>query len=563
MVVTSKARSQRAANVVWFLVGLCVLLNTTEAILVTVLLPDTSLSLSLQASAIAPLGVFHDLRWLAVYNTSWATFALEFVAILIVRGIITALSISLAWPVGVDRPSAERILARAMAATAVSAVFLIPSTVLLFVLAVVPISWLFIAAVPLAVAIVVILSPVAVEGQWWRRPIPLAGIGWVLGSFVAFSVGAVIVAQIPPIAAVFFSAGFGALNALVWICLVRAIVTRPTETRVAPVVPLALAALAAVVFIGSASGFSHATPRLLSSTSKSGVRQPEPAEDATQNPVLAVSGYGSRWGGEAEHPFPGPFFEQRFSYIGLGPESSPIPYGKGATVQSLSSLTGKFAAQVAALHRSTHRHVDVVAESEGELITETYLIADPKAPVGTVVLLSPLVAPGQATYPRQGNGSGFVSRVASQVLSDAYSSVSPVDLSPSGAFVGSIDGDASSIRDELTCKVEGVRQFAILPLADATASRWVDSLALPSLVVPAFHGGLMSQSAIDRQVSHILEGRKVSGSAIWRFAETIVSSASSAWQVPTGTFPGPQSLNPSGPAHARKCRTGSLGASPR
>ena len=52
-----------------------------------------------------------------------------------------------------------------------------------------------------------------------------------------------------------------------------------------------------------------------------------------------------------------------------------------------------------AFHALTHKPVDVVAESEGSLGVYAMLDRHPGLPVGAVVLLSPIVEPGQLSYP--------------------------------------------------------------------------------------------------------------------------------------------------------------------
>jgi len=48
---------------------------------------DSALGLSPQASAPPAFGVFHDLRWLMVYHSSWPAFLGEAVAAVLLRGL--------------------------------------------------------------------------------------------------------------------------------------------------------------------------------------------------------------------------------------------------------------------------------------------------------------------------------------------------------------------------------------------------------------------------------------------------------------------------------------------
>jgi hypothetical protein len=133
----------------WALVLVCVGPAVAEMALVLLLSPGASPNLAPQVNAVVPFGVFHDLRWLSVYASSWWTFGALAGGAIVARGALTALSVRLAWPTGTPPPM-SRLLARGVGATALAALFLAPSVTLLFALAVVPVSWLFLAAVPLA-----------------------------------------------------------------------------------------------------------------------------------------------------------------------------------------------------------------------------------------------------------------------------------------------------------------------------------------------------------------------------------------------------------------------------
>lgn len=510
------------------LLSLSVLLNVAEAAVTLAVLPSSDSVLSLQASAVAPFGVFHDLRWLSVFSSSWWSFALEIAAVVVGRGALTALAISLAWPRGGPRPvpSAGALAGRALTSTAAAVVLLTPSTVLLFAMAVVPISWLFIAAVPLAAGVAILLSPLPVVGDSWRRLIPLQVIGWVLLSFVFFTVGAVALAELPPWTAIPLAAVGGVFNAVAWTAVVRALVLRDPSHLVLPVVPVAVVALTLGVILGSVNGFVHARAKVARGHPVA-AKVPPGAQ-----PVIIASGYGSTWDGTAEHPVPGSFLEQRFSYRGLGADGAPLPYGSADTVRSLADLVTTLEVQVQHLANATHARVDVVGESEGAIVAETYVLTHPDAPVRSLVLLSPLVAPARVTFPERGDGPGVAARAAMQMLSGAYGSVSPVDLDPTSAFLASVDTSGAVVQKSLTCQVPHIGEFVFLPLADATASTPDVHLAVPHVVVPGFHGGLLGDSGIDAAVAGVLRGHPPAGNLWLDAAERLVTDASTAWQVP-------------------------------
>jgi hypothetical protein len=511
------------------LVLLCVVLPVVETAFVFLLDPGSSPNLAPQVTAVAPFGVFHDLRWLSVYASSWPAFAALTAGALVARGVLTGLSVSLAWPAGLAPPSLGRLVVRGIVATLVAAIFLAPSTALLFVLAVVPVSWFFLAAVPLAFGVALVVHPIAVTGGWWKRAIPLRAVGWVAASFLSLTATAALISAAPPWAAYLVVAASGGFNARAWVGMVGAVVQPRHVRRALPVVPVALVAMAAVVAVGSVSGFAHAKPETTGVGSDRSFSPPARGDLA----VLVVSGYGSHWDGESSHPVPGTFYEQQFSYRGLGSSGQPLPYTSSDTVQPLKALDAEMARQARALYAATGRRVDIVAESEGALVAKTYLVSSRDPPVGTVVMASPLLMPGRVSYPTgsSSRGPGLPTRAALQLLADAYQSVAPIDLSPESPFLESVDQLAPLLRQVLDCPAPGVRQVAILPLADATAAPPDSGLPFTSVVVPAFHGGLVGNSAADGIIAAALRG-PVSTDPGLDDLDGLIAASASAWQVP-------------------------------
>lgn len=538
-------RSRRA------LVLVCMAGPVLETALVFAVLPTSSPSLAPQLSALAPFGVFHDLRWMSVYANSWPTLAALFVGIFVARGALTALSVRLAWPAGTAPPAMRGLVARGVGATVLAAVCLVPSTALLYGLALVPVSWLFLAAVPLALGIAIVVHPVAVSGDWWRRSIPLRAVGWVAVSFVVLTAAAAVIAVVPGWAVFMVVVGAGIFNARAWVGMVSAVVDPKRPRRIVPAVPVALAVIAAVVALGSITGFTHAGAKASARPAAGAYRVPASGQRA----VLVVSGYGSHWDGRSTHPVPGAFYEAQFSYRGLASSGRPLPYVSAETVRPLPVLDATLAAQVAALHRATGRDVDIVAESEGALVAKTYLVSYPGAPVSAVVMASPLLEPGRVTYPLGGatTGFGLPSRDALQVLGGAYQSVAPINLSPQSPFLRSVDRLAPLLRGVMACPAPGVRQFAVLPLADATSAPPRPALPFPSVVVAAFHGGLIGSSSTDPLVAAVFDGREPAGNTLWRGLYGVVAAGSSAWQVPGLVLPGSPGVSSSTAAVASHC----------
>ena len=73
------------------LIVLAVGLPVVEALLLGAAGASDAQALAPQTSAPAPFGVFHDLRWLLVFHSSWLAFGIEMAALIVVRTAITAL----------------------------------------------------------------------------------------------------------------------------------------------------------------------------------------------------------------------------------------------------------------------------------------------------------------------------------------------------------------------------------------------------------------------------------------------------------------------------------------
>ncbi len=527
-------RSWRDMSPWWKLVALCVGANLAETALVMGFDHGASPELAPQASAIAPFGVFGDLRWISVYHESWPGLVVEVAAMLFVRGALTAYSVFLAWPAHVPSPSGRRLLSRGVFATALAAVLLAPSVVLLFSLATVPVSWLFLAAVPSALLVAFIAHPVGVSNDWWRRLFAPRALGWVLLAFLTLSLASAAMAVAPPVLWPVISGLTGLFNAWSWVGLVHVVVDRRPARYVVPAVPLATVALVGVVIGGTVLGFAHVRD-VKADASPLGVAGASTGPPAgTGQPVLIVSGYGSSWDGRDRHPVPGNFLEEPFSYRGLSATAAPLPYTEMDTVRAVPKLDSMFLAQVWALYQRTGQRVDVVAESEGALVAKTALLAEPGSPVAMLVMASPLEDPGRVSYPTSGDkGWGVASDEGMRLLSEAFQRISPVDLSPNSPFLASILSEAPVLEKAVTCPISGIRQFALLPLADATVVPAAEKLSFPSVVLPAFHGGLIDNPSGEKVLSKVLSNRPVSEDQVLQLADEAISYAASGWQVPS------------------------------
>jgi hypothetical protein len=249
--------------------------------------------------------------------------------------------------------------------------------------------------------------------------------------------------------------------------------------------------------------------------------------------VLVVSGWGSSCCDAANGlraKMPGADVRQ-FSYVGLDARDFPVRHGPSADDLPLPVLGDRIAAQLEVLHNQTHRPVDVVAESEGTLGVYAMLSRHPGLPIGSVVLLSPIVDPGQVSYP-SGPDAASVSEEALNALNHLAGEISP--YGPSGAqhLLSSVSEFGAryfaTVADQ---SGKSLRWLAVVPLADALTLP-VCGLPPDVIVVPAFHGGLLGDGSVLPMVSAFLEGQQVSGTPDMREAAEAITGAAAAWRMP-------------------------------
>jgi hypothetical protein len=261
---------------------------------------------------------------------------------------------------------------------------------------------------------------------------------------------------------------------------------------------------------------------------------------ATVSAVLVVGGWGSSCCDDAnglQAMLPGVTVRQ-FSYAGLDADGRPIPSGASADDLSLPVLGDRIAAQVRELHLVTGRPVAVVAESEGTLGVYAMLARDPGLPLSSVVLLSPIVGPGQLTYPPGPDGAS-ASEAALNELNTLVGGMSP--YGPSGAqdLLSSVSEFGARYFDDVVAGAgtsaggKPLRWLAVVPLADAVT---LPDCGLPAgvIVVPAFHGGLLGDPSVLPMVSAFLSGHEVSaaGDGQLREAAEVINGAAAAWRMP-------------------------------
>jgi hypothetical protein len=507
------------------LLALCMGLPFVEATVLWMTGLSASLALAPQITAPAPLGCFHDLRWLLVYHPSWSAFAFEAAAAVAFRSILTAALVRAAWPRDDhDRPSFVRAVRHSAAFTLAAELLLLPFAALLVGLAVVPVSWLFFAGMPGAVVLALLLHHGVTRSRWWRDAPPLRSTGWLALAVVVLTLDGAALSVSPAAFRLPVALAAGLFNAWAWTRVVRVLGER-TAPRIRPVAPLGFALLAGLAAVGIFLGLGHGGEGRLARSTRSAT--------PSGRPVLVVTGFNSSWDGAPSDHHLGAEAERRFSYRGIDALMQPLPYDRADTHRSVPLLVELMARQVDALHEATGRRVDIVAESEGSIVAETYVAVWPDAPVRRVVLLSPLVQPGRAAVPPRGeDGWGVATGWVLRGVTALTRSISATDLGLDAPFVRSLVDEAPALRGLLACRPRQVEELALFPLADAVVSPHPSAVSIRDSVVPAFHGGLLEDGTVQRAVAVALRRGRLPDLGAWGDAERVVSVMSAAWQAP-------------------------------
>jgi len=509
-----------------------------------------------QVTAIPVLAAYHDLRWLFTDSGSWLGFAGIALAVLLVRAAVDTALLWLAWPRELGAPALGRVFASCMALTAVAWLLLSPAVTLAFGVAILPFSWPFLAALPIMLGIAAALSHGGVIVAWWRRLPPLRSVLWLFASFLVLSAGAAVIAHLGTAAALGVAAVTGMVNARAWYGLAgMAARMRPRTPASVPAKVLfglpfapiaALMALALVIGmarlmftgtiqlpIGTPSPVAAANTLSGGTAHATTTATPVTTTAAAGAAVLVVSGWGSSCCDAANSlraTMPGADVRQ-FSYVGLDSRDFPIRHGPSADDLPLPVLGDRIAAQLEVLHNQTHRPVDVVAESEGTLGVYAMLSRHPGLPIGSVVLLSPIVDPGRVSYP-SGQDDTSVSEEALNELNHLAGEISPYGPSGAEQLLSSVSEFGARYFDRVANQSgKSLRWLAVVPLADALTLP-VCTLPPDVIVVPAFHGGLLGDGNVLPMVSAFLEGQQVSGTPDMREAAEIITGAAAAWRMP-------------------------------
>jgi hypothetical protein len=521
-------------------------------------------TLAPQVTALPPLAIFHDLRWLYSSQRSWLWFALLVAALLLARSALNTALVRLAWPASLVPPRPLAALRGALAVTVFAFLLISPLVSLTFGLAILPFSWPFLAMLPAMLLIALPLSHAGVARTWWRTlPTPTAA-AWLLAEFVVLTAVAAVIAALPVADAVPLAGLAGLVNARAWYGLTSAVARSADDSGAAsqpparhswfahrgptiwplPAGPLAVAVVIAVVialtrlvFVVGGNSIGRPTGHAVAWVTGT-AQQSEALADSWHHPVLEVAGFGSWCCGQdrALAKALRNTVVQQFSYLGTNSKGQSLPYGAAAANLPLAELGDRIAAQVWRLHAETGKPVDVVAESEGTLGVYAMLARHPGVPVSAVVLLSPIVAPGQMDF-GGASGTSMVTRDELHALIWFVGGLSPFGTSGAETLINSVNrvGARFALAAEHSARV---RLLEVVPLADAVT---LPACPLPRnlVVIPAFHGELLGDPAALRAVREFLLHRPVRGVPAMRTTAEIMAAAASAWRMPEHATPSP------------------------
>jgi hypothetical protein len=553
-----------------------------EATLLSFLAPSAR-PLAPQVTALPPLAAYHDVRWLFAFNQPWLGFTGVLVLLIVARSAVDAVLIMLAWPRGAEgrapSPPRPRFLASLLSCavlTVLVGLVMSPVVTLMFGVALLPFSWPYLAAVPILLGTAVALSQGGVGQAWWRRLPPARTAAWVIATFGVLSLSSALMARLDTPAVVAVAGLAGVVDARAWYGLtasaVRATAEQPPNpwqwhaalwrirqtlrhrTTWVPMAPLAAVMVLALVVgmarlaftgtvrfapgsggvtVGAVTGDDLTRPVGEASTaSAKAVTGPGRVSGA----VLVVEGFGSTCCHSANslRAAEPNLLVRQFSYQGLNAAGQPIPYRLAGNM-SIQVLGDRMAVQVEKLYRLAGTPVDVVAESEGTLGLYAMLARHPHLPVRSVVLLSPIVQPGQL-----GQAGGTVPGAALTTLNNLIGGMSPYGPSGAQELIDSVSEVGASYFAQVS-RDRGLPWLAVVPLADAVT---LPACPMPRNVifVDAFHGGLLGDRSVQRIVAVFLAGGTPSDQDLdamaggsqrdLRSMAQLIAAAAAAWRMP-------------------------------
>ena len=535
-----------------------------EAVVLCAVAPAARL-LAPQATALAPLAVYHDLRWLfgsgggwpGAACGPWLGFAVPLAALLAVRSALDGVLAWLAWPHRQARPRARALAGAAVAFALTAGLLMVPLVALTFGVALLPFSWPLIGVLPLLVLLSLLLSHGGITSSWWWALPTVRAAGWLALDFLALSAAAVVIARLRGGWPVPAAGASGIVNARAWYGVTQSVAVPRIARRIPrpawrlPVAPVAaIAAIGLVIGVmelgftaGSGSGERVVTVAALPAGAGEGASAAAMALAGTGGaPVLKIAGFASSCctGHPAPQAYGAGSVVRQFSYRGIDSRGQPLPYGPTATNLPLAVLGDLIAAQVRQLEQATGRPADLVAESEGTLGVYAMLARHPRLPVGSIVLLSPIVAPGGTSYPTGSGGApASVPGYLLRAVAWAIGGITPYGSSGAAQLISSVDGSGARYASQAARVIRHrhLRWMAVVPLADSITLPAASPLPPQAVIVPALHGALLGSPAVQRMIGAFLAGRRIPDIASMRQAAEIAAQAAAAWRMPE--TPGP------------------------
>ena len=508
-----------------------------------------------QLTALPSVAAYHDLRWLFADSQPWLGFTAALLAVLAARAALDATLLRLAWPGDRVPPAFGRAFGSCLALTALCWLLLSPAATLAFGVAVLPFSWPLLGALPIVGGVLAVLCHGGTMAAWWRRLPPPGALAWLLASIVALTASGAAIARSGAGWSLVIAGLAGLVNARAWLGMAQLAARLPARSSswapgrlllAIPLAPLAgLAVLALVVgvtrlmFTGTIKVLpGHGGPLGVSAAGFGTGDRNGPAGHGHARPragaVLVVEGWGS-WCCDAADGLrslePGMVVRQ-FSYQGLDRAGNPVRTNDDDL--PLPELGDRIAAQLRYLHQLTRARVDIVAESEGTLGVYAMLARHPGLPVGSVTLLSPIIEPGQVSFPR--GGGTAVPAAALGELNHLVGTISPYGGGGARELFASASQFGSAYFSGAAEGSPVSRWLAVIPLADALT---LPACPLPGnvVVVPAFHGGLLGDPGVLPMVAAFIAGHDVAhqpdaGQRRLRASAEVIAGSAVAWRMP-------------------------------
>src|SRR5689334_1814941 len=203
------------------LIAVCCGTAVAEAGLLVLFAPAAR-GLAPQVTALPPLAIFHDLRWLYSTQRSWLWFALLLAGLVTARSALNTVLVRLAWPVHLTKPPLAA-LRGALVVTTLACLLMSPLVSLTFGLAILPFSWPFLALLPAMLLIALPLSHAGAAGTWWRTLPPASAVWWLFAEFAVLTVAAAVAGALPVPDAIPVAGLAGLVNAWAWHGLTAAV----------------------------------------------------------------------------------------------------------------------------------------------------------------------------------------------------------------------------------------------------------------------------------------------------------------------------------------------------